>query len=475
MSHTDTDPSGSSAELERLRVENEQLRSQLTDTHGHGGARRWSSILLAFVAAILVPISVVTIWTQAIVLDTDQYVETVAPLVDDEAVQQRISDVVTEQINEAVDFTEVIEENLPEELSALSGALSGGAETLVARAVDEIVKSDAFATVWEEANRAGHEVVVAVLSGEGSDNVDTSDGRIVITFDGLIDQVSESLTGLLGEDITASLPLDEVDTEFVLMESDDLASAQDMVQLIDTLSWLLPLGTLLLLAAVVLLANDRRRGFRRVGLALVLSSIVTFILLAIMRGRVVSAGADVDATGAVFDTVTRFLSQGLRVALTVGVIALIGAWLAGPSRSACKVGAWWNAMLGKASTVDDASEVGRFPIAVAGNRRALEIGAITIGSVVLVLWTRPTGWVVVLLVLATGLVVSIIEVLARIGAQAAVAPDTTVAAESADPVGSPATTGSSDAAGSPVTTGAAVTAGSSDADDSAASVDSPGT
>ena len=459
---TDSDVSGSSVELERLRAENEQLRSQLTESHDRSGARRWGSIILAVVAAIMIPISVVTVWTQAIVLDTDQYVSTVAPLAKHEAVQERISTVITEEINAAVDFGELIDENLPEELALLAGPLSGGAESLVARAVDEIVQSDAFATVWEEANRVGHEIVVAVLSGEGSELIDTADGRIVITLEGLVEQVGERLEGLLGEDLAAQLPLEEIDAEFVLMESEDLASAQDLVSVLDTLSWLVPIVTLLRLAAAVLLANDRRRGFRRAGLALALSSLVTAILVAIIRGRVVAAGDEGAAAEAVFDTVTRDLSRGLRVTLAVGVIALIGVWLTGSSRSASKVGAWWNALLGKASTVDDASEVGGFPIAVARHRSALELGAVAIGSLVLVLWTRPTGWVVILLVLVTGLVVAAVEILARIGQQAAAA------------AGATDTTGSSDMPESLDTTGSADTTGSSDAAASTASADSPG-
>ena len=53
------------AELARLRAENESLRTQL-DTHRPrgGGGRKWTSIVLAFVTAVLVPLSVITVWTQ---------------------------------------------------------------------------------------------------------------------------------------------------------------------------------------------------------------------------------------------------------------------------------------------------------------------------------------------------------------------------------------------------------------------------
>lgn len=410
------------AELARLRAENESLRTQL-DTHRPrgGGGRKWTSIVLAFVTAVLVPLSVITVWTQATLLNTDQYVSTVAPLAENEAVQQRVSELITEEIKNEVDFQAAVEEVLPTEpaaLSALAGPIASAAESLVGTVVQEIVGSDAFATVWEEANRAGHEVVVAVLTGEGSSLIATDGGQISIDLSGILGSIGDQLSGLLGEDLAARIGLDDVNAEVVLLQSDDLARAQEAVSVLDTLSWLVPLVTLLLLVLVVLIAADRRKGFRRVGLALTISSLITLALLAILRNRLVSDAQDEAAASAVLDTLLRFLIQELRVTTIAGLAILFGVWLFGGSRSAATTRSWGNSLLGRVSNVDDASSVGAVPIWVARHRTGLLAAALAVGGLVLLMWTRPTGWVVILIAVVTGLVMLGIEAVARVGVQA---------------------------------------------------------
>ena len=96
-----TSSDGSLSELARLKRENELLRTKLTEqsgsessTEGHW-RRPWMSITCAVIAAILLPIAVLTVWARDTMLDTDQYVATVGPLVEDENIQEAVSFRVT--------------------------------------------------------------------------------------------------------------------------------------------------------------------------------------------------------------------------------------------------------------------------------------------------------------------------------------------------------------------------------------------
>ena len=431
------------AELARLRAENDALRADAETRKQSGrGFRRWSSVILAVIAGVVLPLAALTVWTQRTVLDTDQYVDTVGPLASNEAVQDRVSQVLSAQINEQVDFDSLIkdtldEAELPEDLEGplgvLVGPLAGGAESIVARVVDEIVRSEAFATLWEEANRSGHEVVVAVLTGEGADLIETDDGKIRITFDALLKQATDALEGVLGEDLTARLGLENVDAEVVLLQSDDLAAAQDAVDLLDTLAWFVPLIALALLALVIIVSNDRRLGVRRVGLATLLSSLITLALLAIVRNRVVGSAEDEEAARATLDQLLTFLVQELRVLVVLGAVILAGAWLAGPSGSAIKTRAWGNSLLGRVSSVDDPTQVGAFPVWVAKSRVGLLAGVLVLAGLVLLFADRPTGWTVLLIALVTGALMLGIEALSRIGRQAASAAGAIPATTTPDP------------------------------------------
>ena len=99
------------AELERLRAEVADLRSQVSAAPPlaeqpvapppRPRRQRWRSVvatLLIVIGCILAPLSVVAVWTKNLVTDTDRYVTTVAPLASDPAIQSAIADKVTAEI-----------------------------------------------------------------------------------------------------------------------------------------------------------------------------------------------------------------------------------------------------------------------------------------------------------------------------------------------------------------------------------------
>ena len=67
---------------------------------------------------------------------------------------------------------------------------------------------------------------------------------------------------------------------------------------------------------------------------------MSVIAVAILLGRsayldtVVSSSLPYDAARATFDTLVRFLRQGVRFVLVLGLVVALAAWLTGPSRFA---------------------------------------------------------------------------------------------------------------------------------------------
>ena len=96
------------AELERLRA---QVAAQGVAPPAAGAPPstrgRWAgSIVLMVVAALLAPLSALATWSNATLLDTDEYVAMVAPLAEDPAVQDEISRRITDAVFEALDVEE---------------------------------------------------------------------------------------------------------------------------------------------------------------------------------------------------------------------------------------------------------------------------------------------------------------------------------------------------------------------------------
>ena len=96
------------AELERLRAQEAELRAQVSRVDGDGARpgpskpprrRTWPRTTVGYVlialAALLAPLSVVAVWARSQVTDTDRYVETVAPLASDPAVQSAVTTNIT--------------------------------------------------------------------------------------------------------------------------------------------------------------------------------------------------------------------------------------------------------------------------------------------------------------------------------------------------------------------------------------------
>ena len=108
--------------------------------------------VLILVAAILAPLSVVAIWAHDEISDTDRYVQTVAPLASDPAVQDAISARITQEIFNRLDVKAITQDavdalaarGLPPaaatSLKALATPLSSGVQSFVADKVDALVE-----------------------------------------------------------------------------------------------------------------------------------------------------------------------------------------------------------------------------------------------------------------------------------------------------------------------------------------------
>jgi hypothetical protein len=419
----------SAEELDRLRAENARLKEQLTsgaEKKPHQG-HRWLSVTCAVLAAIMLLASVVTVWARNTMLDTNQYVATVAPLAQDEDVQNAVAARVTEAISAELDFESIAEdalkESLSEEAAVLAGPIASGAENLINEAVVGLVQTQAFERIWEDANRLAHESVVKILTGDSDkgDLVSAAEGKIVLDLAPLADQVLELLGDTFGTDLTSSVDTEDLPIEFTLVESADLADAQDALKLFDTISWLTLILTIAFLVGAVLLAEQRRLGVRRLGLAIVISMVIAGLMYTFARNEYVSGVAEVpnpDAAKAVFDILTRFLHRAIRALLVLGVLTLIGVWVTGPSGTAAKVRAWWDTLLGRASDAGADREVGPVPLWVEAHERSLQIGVAVLAVLAIATWTRPTGLVILFIAIVALLIAAGIRLVAEVARRA---------------------------------------------------------
>ncbi|WP_051325953.1 hypothetical protein [Glycomyces tenuis] len=414
---------GERAELERLRALH-QDRAPAAD-RGRGGWPRWTaSTVVLLVAALLALLSVVTVFGRNLLLDTDRYVTTVAPLAEDDEIRAAVAARITATVNDQLALDERVAtavdaiqtRGAPDAVDALSAPLVSAVESFVADKVTAVVYSDQFSQLWTSANQAAHRALEALLTGEESETVSIEGDMLYLDIGPVVEQVKTRLVDS-GFDLAANLPT--LSVTFPLMEVRGLANARAAAGLLDTLSWALPLAAVLVLAAGVYFAPKRRRGLLLGALFIAAAMLVLAAAIAVTRTVVIAGLPETvrnpQAVAAVYDIVVRNLAAA---AQTIGVLALIvavAAWFTGPGRLATTlrgglVRARDAAASGLARTGAGFGAVAGF---AARNRRVLEFAVVALGLVWLVLWGRPGVEGVLWVTVAVLIAVALIEVAAR--------------------------------------------------------------
>lgn len=428
-------------EVERLRARVAELESQLTQAEqpperpperSPGRQSAWwavGSAVLVTLACILAPLAVTSVWADRVLSDTDQYVETVAPLADEPAVQQALAAQVTQTVLSYVDVEGVTtdllntlaqQDNVPPRLAAalpaLATPITNGVQNFTRTQVNEFFASPQFATLWAQVNRIAHAQVVKVLEGNQGGAVSAQDNTITVNLGPIIAQVKQRL---VAQGFTLANNIPAVDKTFVLVQSDAITNAQGFYRLLNTLGLWLPLIVLVLLAGGVALARDRRRTLLAGALGLTASMLLLGVALAIARTWYVeTTPANIlteQAAGDVFDVFVRFLRTSLRAVAVLGLVVAIGAFVTGPSSASVRTRESLERGIGSLRGGAEAAgwQPGRVGTWTYAHKRALRIGVLVGAGLLLAFWSRPTAWVVVLLALLVAVCLAVIEFLGR--------------------------------------------------------------
>jgi len=418
------------AELERLRAETAELRSKQA---AEGTRRRrfsWRtllSVLLIVLGCVLAPVSVFAVWAGSEVSNTDRWVATVEPLIHDPAIQNVLTDKITNEITTRLNVPGVISQassqldsrGLPRISSLLTtfGPQIDSAVTgFIHSTVHKVITSPAVARLWVQVNRVAHQGLINVLSGSNTGTISTANGQIVLNLGPFIDLVKQNLVNR-GFSLASNIPT--ISPTVALFQSKDLGKAQAGYRLIKALRIVLPILVLLLLAGGVFAARRRLRALMGAGLGLAASMLVLAIGLLIGRSIYLSSVPPSvlpgDAAAAAFDAMVHFIKITLRLVLAVGLVVGIGAFLTGSSaaavrtRSSMKSGAGWIREFGERRGVST-GPVGTWTYA---HRHGLRIGALALFALIFVFWGQPTAPVVIWLTVLLLVVLGLIELIGR--------------------------------------------------------------
>lgn len=304
--------------------------------------------------------SLLLVWMFRTVNDTDLFVDRVGSIIAEPDVARAIGDAAAAELVAGLALEERIDNVLPGPLGVVAEPIANATQDYLAEGTTALLLTERFQSAWDASLAAGHRATIALLSGSETDAIENADGIIVLDLapvaTALVVQGAEFLSDLLGIEIDvsglvtddvggASAALEEqlgVDLpadfgQIVLVDSQNLAAAQQAYQAATIAVWLAPLAGVLLAVLAVALAASRRRAALGIVIGVCLVMLIVGLALRPIQTAILDSVSDDELDRAVASSLTAVFSTlqtGIVVVVALG--ALAGALLVLTGRSTAR-------------------------------------------------------------------------------------------------------------------------------------------
>ena len=309
--------------------------------------------LCGLLAALLLPLALVSVWLHTVVADTDAYLARVDPLAAEEQVRDAVEELLVEIVLQRVDLAalgarlelaagypelaldlpgdlderlEELREQVGPLLEEAGGDRAAAAEEVVRRVVVAVVGSDAFPDLWSTAQRAGHREVVSVL--DSPDPLRAGE-QVVVPLDAFVDAVETQLAGF---GLPVDGTLEGLSGALPLAAAEDLEPAREVYRILEPLWLLLPVAAAGLALLSLGLARRRLRTLAVLGGLASLLCLGLLVFLGLGRGLLLGTSRSAAAellTGRTADAVSADLRDAAVTGVLVGLAAVVVAAVLG--------------------------------------------------------------------------------------------------------------------------------------------------
>jgi len=410
-------------DLESVQAERDALREELERIRRPRRQRFRRVIVgaMAFACCLLVVLSTTVVWVHRTLLETNSFVAAVGPVFENRAVDAVVATRVTDELFTQLNLESRLATALPPKASFVAGPVTNAVEGFVAGKLTDILASHQFQVAWISSLGYAHQEVVAILRGQHSTIVTTSNGYIVLNtlpvVNQALGQISTIISNLIGHTVTLpaltknDIPKAEIEKlskslgvtlptsfgQITLFKSSDLSTAKRGVTAFDSLALLLPLFTLLLIGLTLWLSVARRRTILQISIGSIILLVIQRRALVQFEGQIAKQTAYPSVAHSVIGQLLRgfFGLTGWILALFTVVLAV--ALISGPYAWAVALRAWLVRMWKKGMAIATGE---RKDEAVAWLRPHAE-GMQIVGAVVavLILLIVSISWLSVLLIL----------------------------------------------------------------------------
>jgi hypothetical protein len=297
-------------------------------------ARRRTVKALVVLGSVLAFLSVFAIWIERQALNTNDWVDTSGRLIQNEKIRSAVGNYLVDQLYANVDVEKELEGILPGETKQLAGPVSGGLRGVAGDGADKILETSTAQGLWQDANRAAHEQLLAVLENK-KEAVSTANGDVTLNLGSLVTNLSQQVG--IGAKLAEKLPPDA--GQITILHSNQLKTAQDIAVGIKGLALILSLLTFLALGLAIYLSKGGRWvtvlfcgiGLVAAGFAVIVAREVAG---GIVVGQLVNEESIKPAAEEAWSISTSLMTSIATTVIVVGVLFGIAGWLGSPTGSA---------------------------------------------------------------------------------------------------------------------------------------------
>jgi uncharacterized membrane protein len=302
--------------------------------------RRLAIWALIVVASLIVLVSILTTWVNRQLLDNAQFSKASTKMIQDPEIRNTLSVYLVNQVYDNVDVAAALAQQLPDNLQPLAGPISSALREPATKSVNFLLARPRFQQTWIDSSTVAHDKLVNVLENKTGSGISTGDGVVTLDLNTLAKQLGQQV-GLPASALSKLPPNAGVIT---IMRSDQLSAAQAAVQTVKVLSvWLLVIVLFLFGLAIYLARGFRRETLRNVGWAFVLTGVIILVVRRLGGNYAINALAPStyrETFHRVWLINSTILGEIGRAVVLYGLVGVLGAVLAGPTRAATSARRW---------------------------------------------------------------------------------------------------------------------------------------
>ena len=302
--------------------------------------RRIVTDVLLTITTLLLIVAIFAIWANRQLLNPSTWSSTSTSLLQNQQVRDATANYLVDQLYANVDVSSLLSQRLPPALQPLAGPAAGALRNAAVQGTELALSRPVVQNLWSTANRAADQALVAIING-GNKQVAVKNGEVTLNLGGILTDVASRLG--ISADIGAKLPPSVAN--LVIIRSNQLKLIQDIGGALKGLAIALYILVPLLYIVAMVIARGRRR---KTLMAIGWSGVVAGLIVLLARSLTVKAAANTlthddsvrPAVRAVASIATGILTEIATAVILVGVVLVVAAWFAGPSRFAVPARRW---------------------------------------------------------------------------------------------------------------------------------------